>query len=60
MFLVIEWPLGLIRDYTIPIADEESWDRTRAAILPLFVVISFLFLNGNLDAPDDKDESWWA
>ena len=45
---VIEVPLTLIRDWTIPIADEEAWDRNRAAIVPVFLVIGFLFLNGNL------------
>jgi hypothetical protein len=45
---IIEFPLTLIRDWTIPIADDEAWDRNRAAIVPLFLILGFLFLNGNL------------
>lgn len=60
MMLPIEWPLTLIRDGTIPIADDESWSRNRAAIIPMFVVISFLYLNGNIGPPDDETQSFWS
>ena len=39
-----EIPLNFFRDYTIPMAEEGDWDRTRASILPLTVPISFCFL----------------
>ena len=45
---VIEIPLNFLRDYTIPIADDEAWNRNRASVLPCFIVLAFLYLNGNL------------
>jgi hypothetical protein len=45
-FKLIEIPLNFLRDISTPIGDEEAWNRNRAAIVPVFLVISFLYLNG--------------
>ena len=44
MCKIWEIPLNFLRDYTIPMAEFEEWDRTRATVLPLTVPISFCFL----------------
>ena len=58
-FKVVEAPLNFLRDYTTPIGDEEGWDRTRASVVPAFVVLGFLYLNGNLQ-PTDNGEDYWT
>ena len=40
-------------DYSIPIGDEESWDKVRACVLPMTIVTSFFYLNGNLNYGGD-------
>lgn len=54
---MIEWPVNFARDYTIPMAEEERWDRLRAAILPITMPIAFLFNMGILGWTecDEKD-----
>ena len=37
-------PLNFFRDYSIPMADFDDWDRFRASVLPMTVPVSFLFL----------------
>ena len=51
-------PLYFIRDYTIPIGDELSWNRVRAAIAPVTFVFAFNYLNGNLNDYDEIEESF--
>lgn len=46
-------PLNFLRDYTIPMAEQENWDRNRAAIVPLFIVLAAFYLSGLID-PDDQ------
>ncbi len=48
LMLIISVPLTFIRDYSIPMGEMEAWNRVRAAILPITIVISFYYLNGNL------------
>ena len=43
---IISVPLTLIRDYTVPIGDEDAWDRQRASVVPMTLVFAFLWLNG--------------
>ena len=52
--LLISVPLELIRDYTVPIGEAEAWDRKRAAVVPMTLVFSFLFLNGSMKQSNDK------
>ena len=42
-----------MRDYSVPMGEMEAWDRRRAAIVPMTLVISFFYLNGDLQADDD-------
>jgi sodium/potassium/calcium exchanger 6 len=54
---IISVPLTLIRDYTVPIGEEDQWDRQRAAIIPMTLVIAFLFLSGKINYfIDDEDK----
>ena len=41
-------PLGFLRNYTIPMAEEDAWDRTRAAITPITAPLAFMYLFGLL------------
>ena len=58
-FKVVEIPLNFLRDYTCPIGDYEAWNRTRAAVVPVFIVLGFLYLNGNLQ-PTEDGQSYWS
>ena len=62
-------PMGFMRDYTIPSGDQESWDRTRSAVIPMTLVFAFEFLNGNIyqadggpeeDGADADQEPHWS
>ena len=53
---VITVPLTFLRDYTIPMAEEETWDRTRASVLPSTMVISFFYLFGMLNDVTNEDD----
>jgi len=55
--LVITVPLNFLRDYSCPAGEEEEWSRTRAAIIPITIVASFFFLNGDLDPSQDNFSS---
>lgn len=52
---VVEVPLNFLRDYSIPMAEFEEWDRNRASLLPLTVPISFAFLYEYLNDEDTRD-----
>jgi sodium/potassium/calcium exchanger 6 len=39
-----EVPLNFCRDFSIPMAEADDWDRFRASVLPLTIPISFCFL----------------
>lgn len=36
--------MNFLRDFSVPMADYDDWDRFRASVLPLSVPISFMFL----------------
>ena len=44
---LIEVPLNLLRDYSVPITDPGEWDRTRAAILVITTPFVFCFFKGD-------------
>lgn len=48
LMLLISVPLTFIRDYTTPIGELAAWNRTRAAVIPVTIVFSFLWLNGSM------------
>ena len=50
IILIIDWPLTMLRNYTIPMAEEDRWDKIRASIVPLTMVIAFFYLFGFLQA----------
>lgn len=54
---IISVPLTLIRDYTVPIGEEDQWDRMRASVIPMTLVISFLFLNGNIHSISTEEKN---
>ena len=41
---IVEIPLNLLRDYTVPMAEVSDWSRNRAAILPLTIPVGFCLL----------------
>lgn len=45
---IIDYPLTIFRNYTVPMAEEDKWDKFRAAVVPISMVISFLYLFGFL------------
>jgi len=47
---IIDFPLNLLRDLTIPAGDSEKWDRTKMSIMPVFFVGALLFLYGFIDS----------
>jgi sodium/potassium/calcium exchanger 6 len=54
---VISAPLNFLRDYTIPIAENDQWDRQRAATIPVFIVFAFFYLEGFITS-DEKGETY--
>ena len=54
---IIDWPLTLLRDYSIPPAEEENWDRTRAAILPMTMPLTFVTLMGFIAPPECAEDA---
>ena len=48
---VYQVPLDFLRDYTIPIGDEASWNKERASIAPITFVFAFKYLNGSFNDP---------
>ena len=54
---IVQQPLIILRDYSIPMSDQEDWNQFRASLLPITYVISFLYLFGNLnDITNDEDQ----
>jgi len=39
-FKILDFPLDLLRNYSIPPAEEGSWDRLRAAITPVTMLFA--------------------
>lgn len=50
---MIAIPLNFMRNYTVPMGDIAEWDRTRAAIVPIFMPLAFFVLMGFI-GKDDK------
>jgi hypothetical protein len=48
-------PLGFLRNYTIPMAEEDAWDRTRAAITPITSPLAFMYLFGLLSEWESEE-----
>lgn len=48
-------PLTFVRNYTIPMAEEEAWDRLRATITPMTAPLAFMYLFGLLSDWEVKD-----
>lgn len=57
---VITAPLNFLRDYTIPIAEVDQWDRQRAATIPVFIVLAFFYLNGYIQGDDVGKYLTWS
>jgi len=55
MMKLISVPLTLLRDYSVPIGDEDTWDRQRASVVPMTLVFAFLWLNGYMNSPDESE-----
>jgi len=60
----IDWPLTLLRNYTIPSVEEDGWDRTRAALAPMFMPLCFWICFGDafgcfkrVDCDDDYNKT---
>jgi len=53
---LVSVPITLIRDYTVPIGEEDVWDRQRASIVPVTIVFAFLWLNGYMQGDFSYDE----
>lgn len=48
LMMIIELPLNFLRDISTPMGEVEAWNRNRAAVLPVTLMISFFYLNGDL------------
>ena len=46
---ILEIPLVIIRDISIPMCEASEWNRNRAAILPITMPVVFCFLAGQMD-----------
>lgn len=53
---VFYWPLTKLREYTIPMSDEDNWSRVRASVLPSTQLLAFFYLFGMLNDIGDDDE----
>ena len=56
---LIEIPSKFLKDYTIPMAEHESWDRTRASIIPATLVMAWAYLAGLMSSGGASDTTWW-
>ena len=54
-FKLIDVPLNILRDYTVPPTSEEDWNRNRAAISCITMPIALFWLNGDLFQGDTED-----
>lgn len=48
IIMIIDYPLTMLRNYSIPMAEEDKWDKLRACIVPVTMIISFFYLFGFL------------
>ena len=54
---MVSVPLTFIRDYTCPMAEQASWDRTRASVLPVTLPISTMWLCGYFQDDDQVKQN---
>lgn len=45
---LISVPIVFVRDYTVPMGEEEAWDRNRVAVVCMTIVFAFFWLNGSM------------
>jgi sodium/potassium/calcium exchanger 6 len=45
-FTVIDWPLNILRNFTIPAGSMDNWDRLKMAFVPIFIPLAFCVLMG--------------
>ena len=53
---IFEIILNFLRDFTVPMAEYDSWNRNLGSLYPLTVPIAFFFLNGQLHGTDDSTQ----
>lgn len=46
MWSIVEITLNFLRDFTIPMAENDQWNRNIGAIYPLTVPAAYFFLQG--------------
>lgn len=51
-------PLSFLKDYTIPMADDEKWDKIRHSIVPLTFIFSFMWLGEMFNEAEDARENY--
>ena len=44
-----------MRNYSVPMAETDEWDRNRGALYPMLLPFAFFFLNGALSSGDDSN-----
>jgi len=59
MMQLFFYPLTIVRDYSIPMSEEDSWDKRRGCVLPSTILISFFYTFGLLQGlgSDDEDKA---
>jgi hypothetical protein len=55
LWLIVDIPLNLLRNYSVPMAETDEWDRNRGALYPILLPFAFFFLNGDLVSNDDSN-----
>lgn len=55
---LISVPLTLLRDISIPIGEEDAWDRQRAAIAPMTLVFAFFWLPGSMGTSKENPSAF--
>ena len=48
-------PLNIMRDYTVPMGEVDSWDRNRAAIVTITMPAAFVILMGFIDLHPEEE-----
>jgi sodium/potassium/calcium exchanger 6 len=55
-FNIIDFPVNLLRDYTIPAGSMDNWNRTKMTIVPITISFALCLLMGWIDdLEEDKD-----
>jgi len=56
---IYEYPIDLVRNYSIPCGAEEMWDRGRAAVVPFTYFPAVLYLFGYLEFANYTTDTLW-